>query len=112
MERYEADKVLVGSGGTADAEDPLNKLAVALGFLANEEVQGTTQVVQRLCGMNRRGFQLQRLDSVERVGGGGGRGGAAQNGGSVSEEVKVGNGVASSQPQVRQQQHVPAAMAK
>lgn len=62
MERYEPDKVLVGRG--TEAEDPINKLVVAMGFLGNEEVQGTTQVVQRLCGMSRRAFLLQRLDSV------------------------------------------------
>lgn len=67
MEHYDADKILIGNRGTAEAEDPLNKLAVALGFLVNEEMQGTTQVVQRLCGMSRRGFQLQRLDSLESV---------------------------------------------
>lgn len=59
MERYETDKVLVGRGN-GDQEDPINKLVVAMGFLANEELQGTTQIVQRLCGMSRRGFVLQR----------------------------------------------------
>ena len=61
MEQYHPDKALVGRGG--EAEDPINKLVVAMGFLANEEQAGTTQVVQRVCGMSRRGFFLQRPEN-------------------------------------------------
>lgn len=72
MEHYDAEKLLVGNSN--EPEDPINKLVVAMGFLANEECQGTTQVVQRLCGMARRGFQLQRplarVGSVGEVQGG------------------------------------------
>lgn len=58
MEHYESDKLLVGR--SQELEDPINKLVVAMGFLRDEEMQGTTQVVQRFCGMAKRGFQLQR----------------------------------------------------
>lgn len=66
MAEYHPDKTLVATSN--DPEDPLNKLRIAMGFLANQEGAGTTQVVQRFCGMVRRSWELLRSDHVTHPG--------------------------------------------
>jgi hypothetical protein len=58
MVEYTESKILVSK--SAEPDDPIAKLAVAMNFIRDEDSQGTTQVVQRLCGMCRRSWQLQR----------------------------------------------------
>ena len=54
MDPFYENKILVPSSD--NPADPTNKLVVAQGFVAQEENAGTTQVVQRLCGMARRSW--------------------------------------------------------
>lgn len=58
MVDYNESKTLVSK--SAEPDDPIAKLAVAMNFIRDEDSQGTTQVVQRLCGMCRRSWVLQR----------------------------------------------------
>ncbi|THZ10215.1 hypothetical protein D6C95_00714 [Aureobasidium pullulans] len=58
MVDYNEGKTLVSK--SAEPDDPIAKLAVAMTFIRDEDSNGTTQVVQRLCGMCRRSWQLQR----------------------------------------------------
>lgn len=58
MVDYYMHKTLVSK--SAEPDDPIAKLAVAMNFIRDEDSQGTTQVVQRLCGMCRRSWVLQR----------------------------------------------------
>ena len=59
----EKERVLAPS--SQDPEDPLNKLSVALGFLATEEMHGTTIAVQRIAAMSRRAWWRGRLVKEE-----------------------------------------------
>ncbi|KAH0268009.1 hypothetical protein KCU71_g19465, partial [Aureobasidium melanogenum] len=61
MVDYTESKILVSK--SAEPDDPIAKLAVAMNFIRDEDSQGTTQVVQRLCGMCRRSWQLQRQNT-------------------------------------------------
>jgi hypothetical protein len=45
---------------TDDPNDEVKKLQVACDFVAAEDQRGTTQVIQRVCGMAIRGWMLQR----------------------------------------------------
>jgi len=56
----EKERVLVAE--SQDPEDSLNKLSVAMSFLASEEVHGTTLAVQRFTGMSRRSWWRGRPD--------------------------------------------------
>ncbi|KAI5201625.1 hypothetical protein E4T39_05148 [Aureobasidium subglaciale] len=58
MVDYNEGKILVSK--SAEPDDPIAKLAVAMNFIRDEDSQGTTQVVQRFCSMCRRSWQLQR----------------------------------------------------
>jgi hypothetical protein len=58
MVDYDPGRMLVSK--SAEPDDPIAKLAVAMNFIRDEDSQGTTQVVQRLCGMCRRSWLLQR----------------------------------------------------
>lgn len=55
---FHADKTLVATSN--DPEDSINKLVVAQRFLGQEETNGTTQVVQRFCGMAKRSWEMLR----------------------------------------------------
>jgi len=46
------------SAMTNDVEDEVNKLKVAERFVENEELRGTSQVIQRVCSMGIRGWKL------------------------------------------------------
>ncbi|GAB7348657.1 hypothetical protein MBLNU459_g7024t1 [Dothideomycetes sp. NU459] len=59
MQHYFPDKILVSNNPT-DPDDSINKLSIAMRFLADEDGGGTTQVVQRFCSMARRSWLLQR----------------------------------------------------
>ena len=45
---------------TDDPNDEVKKLQVACDFVAAEDQRGTTQVIQRVCGMAMRGWMLQK----------------------------------------------------
>lgn len=45
---------------TNDPNDEINKLEIARRFVENEDARGTTQVIQRICGMAMRGWILQK----------------------------------------------------
>lgn len=45
---------------TNDANDDVNKFKVAHQFVESEDQRGTTQVIQRVCGMAMRGWVLQK----------------------------------------------------
>lgn len=59
MKDFDHERLLVATSN--EPEDPLNKLVIAQTFIAQEEGAGTTQVVQRLCGMARRSWSQQRV---------------------------------------------------
>lgn len=67
MQHYFPDKILV-SNNPADPEDPISKLSIAMRFLADEDGGGTTQVVQRMCGMARRSWILQMPSEATQAG--------------------------------------------
>jgi white-opaque regulator 2 len=58
MPDFHPSKHLVAS--TNDANDDINKLKVAHQFVETEDQRGTTQVIQRICGMAMRGWALQK----------------------------------------------------
>jgi len=60
---YRPDDVLIPS--SQDPEDPFQKLLVAMRFLTGQESAGTTQIVQRFCGMARRSWWRGRGDRYQ-----------------------------------------------
>ncbi|GAB7338925.1 hypothetical protein MBLNU457_5605t1 [Dothideomycetes sp. NU457] len=62
---YKPDDVLIPS--SQDPEDPFQKLLVAMRFLTGQESAGTTQIVQRFCGMARRSWSRGRGDRYKDV---------------------------------------------
>jgi len=58
MPQFHPNRHLVASSN--DPNDELNKLKIAHQFVESEDQKGTTQVIQRICGMSMRSWALQK----------------------------------------------------